>query len=149
MDIKIASTDQDISACFSVLKQLRPNISESTFVADIRRMEKEGFRLVFLADPDVKAVAGYRTMEMLATGKVLYVDDLVTDNESRSAGYGGHLLGFLVEEAKKLGCAYFELDSGTNRLDAHRFYRRQGLSEIATHFSMPLGASPKWSENLV
>jgi hypothetical protein len=45
-----------------------------------------------------------------------------------------------------LGCAYLELDSGSRRLEAHRFYKAQGLEEIALHFSLSLGDQPKWTE---
>jgi len=144
--VAIASTDEEILGCFAVLKELRPNLVEANFVADVRRMEREGFRLAFVADPDVKAVAGYRTMEMFATGKILYVDDLVTASRHRSEGHGGRLLAFLVEEARRYECRYLELDSGSNRLDAHRFYRRHGLEEVALHFSLPVGDAAKWSE---
>ena len=91
------------------------------------------------------AVAGFRPMEMFSTGPILYVDDLVTAAAHRGKKYGSALLAFLNEHAKKLGCKYLELDSGTQRLDAHRFYRREGLEEVALHFSKPTGAGPRWT----
>ena len=43
--------------------------------------------------------------------------------------------------------AYFEEKcAGSKRLAAHRFYRREGLEEVALHFSIPLGDSVKWKE---
>jgi GNAT superfamily N-acetyltransferase len=145
MDIHIADTDARIMACFPVLRQLRPHLVEGTFIADVRRMQGTGFVLACLVDSEVRAVAGYREMEMFATGRILYVDDLVTDSEHRSRGYGKSLLRWLLEEARRRGCAYLELDSGLKRLDAHRFYRRHGLEEVALHFSIPTSGGPKWS----
>src|SRR5687768_8869754 len=118
-DVHHARTDAEIAACFPVLAQLRPHLEAASFVAQVRRMEAEGFRLCFLeVEGAVRAVAGYRRMEMLATGPVLYVDDLVTDAAFRSQGHGARLLAWLLKEAEALGCRYLELDSGTTRLAA-------------------------------
>ena len=121
-----------------------PDLDPAAFLECIERMKDEGYKLVFLADPDVRAVAGYRKMEMLATGAVLYVDDLVTSKGQRSKGYGKQLLAWLVDEAKRLDCKYLELDSSVKRLDAHRFYERNGLARVAFHFSIPARASAVW-----
>jgi hypothetical protein len=40
MPIEIATTDEDIAACYPVLRQLRPKLEASTFVADVRRMQQ-------------------------------------------------------------------------------------------------------------
>jgi len=127
------------------MQQLRPHLDAAGFSAAVERMKTEGYCLVFAADPEVRAVAGYRRMEMLATGTVLYVDDLVTCAQHRSKGYGKQLLAWLLEEAKRQDCQYLELDSGLKRLDAHRFYERNGLEKAAFHFSIPARASGSWS----
>ena len=77
-------------------------------------------------------------MEMLAVGKHVYVDDLVTDAGVRSRGHGKALLDWLKAEAKRLGCARLQLDSGTVRKDAHAFYLREGLRIEAFHFGIAL-----------
>jgi GNAT superfamily N-acetyltransferase len=145
MKIIHANTDKEIAACFPIMQQLRTHLDLAAFLASIERMKTEGYRLVSLADPDVRAVAGYRKMEMLATGTVLYVDDLVTNATHRSQGYGKLLLAWLLDEAKKQQCQYLELDSGLKRLDAHRFYERNGLEKVAFHFSIPAQASAAWN----
>jgi GNAT superfamily N-acetyltransferase len=143
--IQRARTEPEIAACFPVLSQLRPHLEAASFVAQVRRMEVEGFRLCFLeVQGTVRAVAGYRRMEMLATGPVLYVDDLVTDAAFRSQGHGARLLQWLLKEAEANGCRYLELDSGTTRLDAHRFYERCGMEKVALHFSMPCANVEPW-----
>ncbi len=68
------------------------------------------------------AAAGFRIGENLASGKHLYIDDLVTLPAVRSKGYGAALLAWLVELAKSEGAQQLHLDSGTERIDAHRFY---------------------------
>jgi GNAT superfamily N-acetyltransferase len=145
MQIAIAATDDDIHACFSVLQQLRPKLVASTFVSDVRRMQQQGYVLAFLRDGEVRAVAGYRYYEMFAFGPQMYVDDLVTDATHRSSGYGERLLQWLIAEAKTHGCKFLTLDSGVKRLDAHRFYRRHGLEEVALHFAIPTDGGPQWT----
>jgi GNAT superfamily N-acetyltransferase len=70
-------------------------------------------------------VAGFRTGHNLAWGHYLYVDDLSTRPDARRRGHGRALL----EEAKRLGCDQFHLDSGVglDRADAHRLYLNAGL----------------------
>jgi GNAT superfamily N-acetyltransferase len=77
-------------------------------------------------------------MEMLYSGRTLYVDDLVTDAASRSRGQGDRLFDWLVARARARGCEEFSLDSGTQRVDAHRFYLRKRMKIACFHFSLPL-----------
>jgi hypothetical protein len=48
------------------------------------------------------------------------------------------MLDWLKAEAKRLGCARLQLDSGTFRKDAHAFYLREGLRIEAFHFGVAL-----------
>lgn len=147
MNIAIAETDEQIGACFPVLRQLRPKLNETTFIEDVRRMQRQGYILAAVHDPDVRAVAGYRYYEMFAFGPQMYVDDLVTDSTKRSHGYGRALLTWLRAEATRNGCRFLTLDSGTKRLDAHRFYRREGMEDIALHFAVTTNSGPMWSSD--
>lgn len=138
--ISLALTDSDIARCFAVMAQLRPHLIEADFVDRIRQMQADKFQLAFLEDElgVVRSVAGYRVMEKLHSGRTLYVDDLVTDADSRSKGHGDRLFDWLVARARALGCDEFSLDSGTQRVDAHRFYLRKRMKISAFHFSLPL-----------
>jgi GNAT superfamily N-acetyltransferase len=138
--IALAETDADIAGCFLVMAQLRPKLRAEEFVARIRRKESESYRLAFLRDGTgtVRCVAGFRTMDRLHAGQVFYVDDLVTDAESRSRGHGDRLFDWLVVRARTLGCELFTLDSGTHRTDAHRFYLRKRMKIACFHFELPL-----------
>jgi GNAT superfamily N-acetyltransferase len=138
--VALAESDSDIARCFPVMAQLRPHLVECDFVARIRRIGAEGYHLAFLADDAgvVRSVAGYRVRDLLYSGRTLYVDDLVTDAASRSRGYGDRLFDWLVAQARALGCDAFSLDSGTQRVDAHRFYLRKRMKISCFHFSLPL-----------
>jgi GNAT superfamily N-acetyltransferase len=145
MKIQEANTKEQISSCFPVMRELRPHLNVNSFLEAVVRMKLQGYRLIFLADPEVRAVAGFRKIEMLAMGTVLYVDDLVTSAPHRSKGYGKQMLNWLSEEAKRQHCQYFELDSGVKRLDAHRFYETNGMQKAAFHFSIPAIAEKPWA----
>jgi GNAT superfamily N-acetyltransferase len=134
-----ATTDAAITACFPVMRQLRPHLREEDWVATVRRLEGGGYRLTYVEEGGhVRAVAGWRLLEMLATGPQLYVDDLVTDEASRSRGHGECLLRHLREVARAHGCTHLELDSATHRHRAHRFYFREGMHILGFHFSQKL-----------
>jgi GNAT superfamily N-acetyltransferase len=138
--ITIAATDQDILRCFPVIRQLRPLLVQAEFVARIRRQCETGYRLALLEEEgEVLAVAGFRILENLSGGRVLYVDDLVTDEPRRSMGCGRRFLEWLTERARAEGCAKVDLDSGTHRTEAHRFYLANGMSIVAHHFRIDLG----------
>jgi GNAT superfamily N-acetyltransferase len=134
-------TDADIRATYAVMRQLRPHVAEADYGPTVRRMmDAEGYRLAASHDAagTVRAVAGYRFMELLYCGRILYVDDLVTDEAARSGGHGRALLDWLKAEARARGCAELHLDSGAHRHRAHRFYFREGMHILGYHFTETL-----------
>lgn len=136
---RLARTDEDIRRCFPVIAELRPQLQAQEFVKLVRGMEAEGFRLAFIeVGQEVVAAAGFRIFTSLFMGRNLYVDDLVTAGEHRSAGHGKVMLDWLRGVAKEAGCAWLHLDSGTQRHRAHRFYFAQGMSITSFHFSQKL-----------
>lgn len=134
------TTDEQILAVHEIMHQLRPHISQGDFLATVKRMQQtDGYQLVAAYDEGaVRAVAGYRVMEMLWCGKILYVDDLNTDERERSKGYGKILLDWLKDEARAQGCGQLHLDSGVQREQAHKFYFREGMIISAYHFRLAL-----------
>jgi GNAT superfamily N-acetyltransferase len=139
MEVKLAETPEAIERCFRVMSHLRPHVAAPEFVPRVQAQQKQGFRLAYLEDKrEVVAVAGYRVMEMLASGRTLYVDDLVTDETRRSRGYGKALLDWLQTRAREEACSTFSLDSGTQRQEAHAFYFRERMRVTSFHFAKKL-----------
>jgi GNAT superfamily N-acetyltransferase len=140
MRIAEARTPEEVARCFPVMRQLRTHFAdEKTFVEQVERQCGDGFRMAFVEDEGgIRAVAGYRMSESLYAGRFCYVDDLVTDAEGRSLGYGGALFDWLVAEARAAGCGKLELDSGVQRFDAHRFYLTKRMIISSHHFSLTL-----------
>jgi len=139
MDIRLAESDEDVRACFPVMRELRPHLDGSEFLRRIRTQQAEGYTLAALTESGtVQAVAGFRVIQNLASGRVLYVDDLVTAEASRGRRYGAALLEWLVDRARRLECDVFSLDSGVQRFDAHRFYFRHRMHVSSYHFKRAL-----------
>jgi len=138
--IEIASTDTQIAETFEVMHQLRPNLTLDGYVKRIRGlMSTERFKLAYLAEGAlVRAVAGFRLMEMLYCGRILSVDDLVVDERVRSHGHGARMLDWLAESGRLEGCNEMQLISRVVREQAHRFYFRHGMGIDCFHFRVEL-----------
>ncbi len=137
MNIKFASSDMDLARCFPIVVQLRPQLTQPEFINKVKHQQQSSYSLVYLEEHDtIKAVAGFRVIENLADGRLLYVDDLITELSERSRGYGSALFDWLLEHSKSLNCVSVQLDSGVQRGDAHRFYFGKGMKISSYHFKL-------------
>ena len=136
VEIKCAITENEIASCWKTMFLLRPMLNEDNFVAQIKDMMKDGYKLVYVSDEDkVVSVAGYRIFSMLYCGKMLYIDDLSTLDSHRGKGYASILLNYLSEIAKKENCKSMQLDSGHVRTTAHKLYFKENFIISAFHFN--------------
>ncbi len=136
--IILATSDEAILDCFPVMTQLRPHLSKDKFLGQVKQQMDEGFQLACVMDSNVVAVAGFRLGLNLAWGKHLYVDDLITDKNVRSKGYGKQLLDWLINYANEHGCQQLHLDSGVQRFAAHKFYLSNNMFISSHHFTLNL-----------
>lgn len=143
IDIReLTNNPSDLVPAYPVMAQLRPDLGGvDDFVAQVQQqMAEEKFRLVAALDGDgaIRGLAGFRLQTLLFRGRGIYVDDLVTDANVRSLGYGTALFDWLVAEARRLDCRQLSLDSGVQRFDAHRFYLRKRMAITGHHFTLRL-----------
>jgi len=139
IDIRVLEERAEIGAAHRVMHQLRPHLDHDAFVDAVVTQQAEGYLLAALSDDGViRALAGYRIQNMLAHGKFLYVDDLVTDEASRSERYGERLFAWLIEQARLAECRSLQLDSGVQRNGAHRFYFARRMRISSYHFAVDL-----------
>jgi GNAT superfamily N-acetyltransferase len=139
-DISLAETEDEISATWPVMRQLRPHLDGAGYLALVQRLRTEqDFRLARMrADGEIVAVAGLRIGEWLHGGRYLEIEDFVTAAACRSRGHGRVFFDWIAEFARHQGCRHLRLTSGVQREAAHRFYRRQGMSLDAYYFSIDL-----------
>ena len=127
-----------LAAAQAVHRQLRPHLPEN-YAEKMRRVFADGARMcVAVRGERVVGVAVHRVHENTVDGVQMYVDDLVSDDTQRSQGIGRALLDHLQRVAREAGCAKFNLDSGTQRQQAHKFYFREGMVVTSFHFAKPL-----------
>ncbi|MFD1719280.1 GNAT family N-acetyltransferase [Georgenia deserti] len=122
-----------------VLQELRPHLTEALLETVMREGGPQGLRFLAAFDGETcLGVAGWRFMATTSVIRKLYVDDLVTARERRSAGVGAVLLHELEHRARAAGCSALELDSGVQRHGAHRFYLRERMRISSHHFAKEL-----------
>lgn len=129
---------------FEAMQALRAQLADAAgFARRVDELQRpQGYRLAAAIDDEgrVCAVAGFRLLETLYAGRVLYVDDLSTLPGARRRGHARALLDWCAEEAARLGCDALHLDSGVGpeRVDAHRLYFNSGMRISSHHFAREL-----------
>jgi len=140
IEIYKASSADQIRSCYKVMRQLHPNLTdEQQFVERVQRQRAEGYQLAYCLDgEEVQGLIGFRFLEFLAWGKVMYIDDLVTDSGARKSGRGSQLLKWVIGQAKHAKCDEVHLDTGPQHNDAHRLYLNCGFKIIGFHLTLDL-----------
>ena len=139
--LRHAATDAEITACFPVMRELRPHLTDpAEFVTRVRRQATGGgYRLLAAWDGACPVgLAGYRMQENLIRGRFCYVDDLVVLPEVRRTGLGARLLDKVAAAALTEGVSHLVLDTGLDNLLGQRFYFRYGMLPAALRFAKPL-----------
>jgi GNAT superfamily N-acetyltransferase len=137
MRVSLAKTEAEVSDCYDLIRELRPHLTLNDFIIKVSRMANTtGYELAYLHDGGIKAVAGFRVSEWLHSGTYLEIEELITDGNSRSKGYGSTLFDWLHDYASQQGCCQIRLVSGVLRESAHRFYAKKGMVFEAKYFSL-------------
>jgi GNAT superfamily N-acetyltransferase len=128
----------------AALLELRPHLGDAgALVQQAEAQRAHGYRIAAVVEPgatQAAAAAGFRIHENLAWGRHLYVDDLSTRAAARGRGHGAALMDWLIECARREGCAELHLDSGVGpeRESAHRLYFGSRLRIASYHFTRVL-----------
>jgi GNAT superfamily N-acetyltransferase len=137
--IDLEVDDPRLPEALAVLSQLRIGLTLEQWRRIYAEGHPQGLRFTAVeADGVIVAIAGWRLVACTTAGRRLYIDDLVTDDATRSAGHGRLLLTELEQRARDAGCTVLDLDSGVQRGAAHRFYFRERMTITAYHFTTSL-----------
>jgi GNAT superfamily N-acetyltransferase len=138
--IEEARTRDEIMACWPVINELRPHVSEAEVVAKVQlQMTEQTYRLMYIREGStVVAFLGFRILNFLWSGKTLYIDDLCTLSTAHRRGNAGTLLDWAIAHAKTEKCDAVSLDSGYTRNNAHRLYLNKGFDLASHHFHISL-----------
>ena len=127
-----------MGAAEGVHRQLRPGLP-ADYAGRMKEVFASGAEMaVAVVDGRVAGITVFRVLEKTFTGRELYCDDLVTDEQQRSKGVGRALIAYMEKLGRQRGCHTLALDSGTHRQQAHKFYFREQMPITAFHFSKKL-----------
>lgn len=142
-DIRELNERADLERAFPVMKELRSHIDIDSFLSVIEAAKHEGgYTLVAIErGAQVVALMGYRVLTDFVHGRHLYIDDLVTTKDQRSAGHGARLLKYAEEQARRLDCVGLRLCTGIDNEAGRRFYEREGWALRAVAYKKKLAPS--------
>ncbi len=131
-----ATTKDEMLECYPALVELRPHLTKETALVKIQTQQNEGYHLMYLKEQDtITSILGYRIINTLAWGKILYIDDLSTLPSYRNQGAASKLLDWSVKKAKSQGCEQLHLDTGFDRKDANRLYLKYNFNYNCQHMA--------------
>lgn len=71
-------------------------------------------------------------------GRVAEIQELCVDEKFTGKGFGKLLADHAISEARKSNCEIIELSASNKRVDAHRFYDREGWEKSHQKFTRKL-----------
>lgn len=96
--------------------------------------------IVYEANDKVTGFISVHFYEQIAyEGEFATIGFFVVDSTVRSRGIGKALEEYCTRLAIDRGCAIMELYSNEKRVDAHRFYERQGYKSYEKYFMKEVG----------
>ncbi|MGE7023257.1 GNAT family N-acetyltransferase [Solibacillus cecembensis] len=120
--VELTNIEQWLEA-FPIMKQLRTDLTEETYIKLLQDMNKDGYKLYAMYVEDkIVSLVGLSWRINFYNKRHIFIYDLVTDVSYRSFGYGEKLLKYIHGWADENGAEYVALESGIQRSDAHRFY---------------------------
>jgi GNAT superfamily N-acetyltransferase len=126
---------KELPEAYEVLTQLRVGLSYEEFEDLVYEMRHKEYKMIGVFEGvELVTYAGVFIQTNLYHKRHLFIDDLVTYDSVRSRGYGDAMMEYLVNYAKVAMCENIVLSSGTQRLDAHRFYEALGFKKLSYMF---------------
>lgn len=135
------TSDEEFRRAYPVMNELRTHFMRvEDYESQLGQMRADGYRLFAVVEDDAYvALAGIAIRTNFYYGRFLYVYDLITSESVRSRGHGKALLDHLEGLARSEGCQTLALSSGTQRVDAHRFYEdKMGYDRVSYVFKKEL-----------
>ncbi|WP_373740923.1 GNAT family N-acetyltransferase [Neisseria sp.] len=135
---------EETATAFAALSTLRPLLTDvQRFVEQVNNVQRPaGYRLIGIFEEgkhNAVAVCGFRETCNLASGRHIFVDDIVTVPQSRNKGYATRLLNEVRQTAADAGIKQLHLNvhARQDRTDAHRLFFCNGFEVSALHLRCP------------
>ncbi|PFE03022.1 N-acetyltransferase [Bacillus cereus] len=140
MNVKEIKTKEQLEGVLPVLQQLRTALTKEEVQSLFHQMKEERYQLFSLynEENEVVSLAGVAICTNFYNKKHVFVYDLVTAEAHRSKGYGKALLSYIEEWGAEKECSSVVLTSAFPRINAHRFYEREGYDKVSYAFCKEL-----------
>lgn len=137
---------KDTNAILDLLYDLgrpRPkNKPEKTYFGrQILRYTKDRDKKILVAESGSKIVGAVSMIfipKLNRTSLELYIPEFVVAKGHRRSGIGKMLMNSCIDVAKKKGCFRIRLESGHQRKEAHRFYKKLRFDQSALTYTKKL-----------
>ncbi|MEX9253925.1 aminoalkylphosphonate N-acetyltransferase [Pseudenterobacter timonensis] len=96
------------------------------------------YQLALLDDSVVGMIGLHMQFHLHHANWIGEIQELVVLPQARGQKVGSQLLAWAEEEARKAGAEMTELSTSVKRVDAHRFYLREGYMQSHFRFTKPL-----------
>lgn len=110
--------------------------ARADYLDAFRTLQQTPRETLYVAECDGEVVGTFQTLLTTTLtgrgGTSMIVEAVQTRADMRGRGIGGQMIGFCLEEARRLGLRQVQLTSNAARTDAHRFYERLGFAK--SHF---------------
>lgn len=136
-----SATVADHAAISALLTQLGYPGTEDFLPANLEKMLGQSSSQVLVYD-DEGAVAGFIAIDFLTQlvvkGDFIRISCFSVDENTRGKGIGKALEDYITALGKERNADRIEVHCHSRRVDAHRFYYRQGYSESPKYFMKSL-----------
>jgi Acetyltransferases len=137
------ASNYDAEVVMTLLKQLWPgrDLNEEkmigTFLDSMKRPEYYNF-CAEISGKVAAFCAGMSLYSLYNHGKICYLTTLIVDSEYRGCRIGSKMIERLKQYSLENDCVAIELDTALYRVDAHRFYEREGFVKRAFVYSQDI-----------
>lgn len=141
--IREFNTKEEMAAAFSLINQVRQEMSFETYASNIEEMIRlNNFKMIAAFNGEkIVGVAGYWISLMLYCGRYAQVSNFAVDENFRGFGIGKKILSAIEEIAKMQKCEKVVLDSYVENKKSHSLFFREGFFIRGFHFmkELPVG----------
>lgn len=144
MDVSVRrAQDKDVKDILEILYELeRPKPIDSNELKVFKDKIDD-----YLADPQKEILVAKGNSKIIGVVSIvfirrlnrakleMYIPELVVSKEFRNQGIGKKLILHCEELAKKKKCYRIRLESGNQRKDSHKFYKKIGFEQSALSFT--------------
>ncbi|EPA05547.1 GNAT family N-acetyltransferase [Candidatus Nitrosarchaeum limnium] len=135
--------DKDVKDILEILYELeRPKPIDSNELKIFKNKIDD-----YLADPQKEILVAKENSKIIGVASIvfirrlnrakleMYIPELVVSKEFRNQGIGEKLIQHCTELSKKKKCYRIRLESGNQRKDSHKFYKKMGFEQSALSFT--------------